>query len=322
MQRRDGPAVRDTLLWFALLGASGGAAYCLWGSWWAVPAFAVYGVLYASVSDSRWHECGHATAFKTRWMNVVVYHMASFMVLREATPWRWSHVRHHSDTIIVGRDREIAAPRPPSLLSLCLRFLAINTGFEELSHIVRHCFGRATAQEKEYIPESEFGKVFWTARVYAAIFAAVIAWSIAVRSVLPLMFVGLPTWYGAWLATVFGLTQHAGLAEDVLDHRLNCRTVYMNPIFRFIYWNMNYHVEHHMFPLVPYHALPALHEAVKSDMPPPYRGLVAAYREIIPTLLRQVKDPTYFVKRLVPPASQPSLQPASASGEALQGGVA
>ena len=54
-------------------------------------------------------------------------------------------------------------------------------------------------------------------------------------------------------------TQHAGLAEDVLDHRLNCRTVYMNPISRFIYWNMNYHVEHHMFPMVPYHALPRLH---------------------------------------------------------------
>ena len=28
---------------------------------------------------------------------------------------------------------------------------------------------------------------------------------------------------------IYGLTQHAGLAEDVLDHRLNCRTVYMNP---------------------------------------------------------------------------------------------
>ena len=64
---------------------------------------------------------------------------------------------------------------------------------------------------------------------------------------------------------MFGLTQHAGLAEDVLDHRLNSRTVYMNPVFRFLYWNMNYHVEHHMFPMVPYHALPALHAEMKAD---------------------------------------------------------
>ena len=78
------------------------------------------------------------------------------------------------------------------------------------------------------------------------------------------MYVGiLPSIYGGWLYLVFGLTQHAGLAEDVLDHRLNSRTVYMNPVLRFLYWNMNYHVEHHMFPMVPYHALPKLHEEMK-----------------------------------------------------------
>ena len=70
--------------------------------------FAIYGALYGSTSDSRWHESGHGTAFKTDWMNNVLYEIASFMVMRESTPWRWSHTRHHSDTIIVGRDPEIA----------------------------------------------------------------------------------------------------------------------------------------------------------------------------------------------------------------------
>ena len=52
----------------------------------------------------------------------------------------------------------------------------------------------------------------------------------------------------------------------------NSRTVYMNPVFRFVYWNMNYHLEHHMFPMVPYHALPALHAEMKADTPKPYHG--------------------------------------------------
>jgi Na+-transporting NADH:ubiquinone oxidoreductase subunit F len=59
-------------------------------------------------------------------------------------------------------------------------------------------------------------------------------------------------------------------------------------------------VEHHMFPLVPYHAVPRLHEAVKEDMPKPYPGLLAAYREIIPALFRQSKDAAYHVKRVLP----------------------
>jgi len=32
MKRSDGPAIKDTLLWFALLAASGAAGYALWGS--------------------------------------------------------------------------------------------------------------------------------------------------------------------------------------------------------------------------------------------------------------------------------------------------
>ena len=74
----------------------------------------------------------------------------------------------------------------------------------------------------------------------------------------------------------------------------------MNPINRYLYWNMNYHVEHHMFPLVPYHALPRLHEVVKDDMPAPYPSIFSAWREIIPAVLRQVKDPAYHVKRKLP----------------------
>src|SRR5947208_2659702 len=83
MKRKDGPAVRDTFIWFAALGCSGTLGYLFWGTWWAVPCFLVYGVVYGSSSDSRWHECGHGTAFRTRWMNDVVYHIACFMILRE-----------------------------------------------------------------------------------------------------------------------------------------------------------------------------------------------------------------------------------------------
>ncbi len=84
----------------------------------------IYGALYASTSDSRWHESSHGTAFKTDWMNNTLYEIASFMVMRESSVWRWSHTRHHSDTIIVGRDPEIAVPRPPDLIGICPEFFA------------------------------------------------------------------------------------------------------------------------------------------------------------------------------------------------------
>ena len=105
------------LLWFGLLVVFGGLGVYLWFSVWSLLCFAVYGVLYGSASDARWHECGHGTAFKTRWMNTVVYYIACFMIMRDPTVWRWSHARHHTDTIIVGRDPEIVAQRPPALVA-------------------------------------------------------------------------------------------------------------------------------------------------------------------------------------------------------------
>ena len=136
MRRKDGPAIRDTLLWFTLLGLTGWLGWHFWGTWWCLPAFIVYGVLYCSCSDSRWHECGHRTAFKTTWMNDVIYELASFMVLREPTPWRWSHTRHHTDTIIVGRDPEISVPRPPDVLGILLSFFSVKSGPKEYRKII------------------------------------------------------------------------------------------------------------------------------------------------------------------------------------------
>jgi len=307
MRRRDWPALRDTSIWLGALLLSGTLGVYFWGSWLAVPCFVVYGLLYGSSADSRWHECGHRTAFKTRWLNEFVYQIACFMLLREPTVWRWSHTRHHTDTLIVGRDPEIAVPRPPSYLHLALNLFALRSTWISLRELARHAGGQLTPAESSFIPKRERWKVPWVARIWVGIFAAVVAACVMTHSLLPVMLIGLPTIYGAPLLLFFGLTQHAGMAEDVLDHRLNTRTIYMNPLFRFLYSNMNYHVEHHMFPMVPYHALPKLHELIKADCPPPYPNCWTAYREIFAALRRQRRDPDWQVARPLPDASVQAL---------------
>jgi MocE subfamily Rieske [2Fe-2S] domain protein len=300
LERRDGPAIRDTILWFALLGLTAWGTIALWGTWWVILPYMLYSVLYATASDSRWHEAGHGTAFKTDWMNNALYEIASFMVMRESTIWRWSHTRHHSDTIIVGRDPEIQIPRPPDIAAHLQSFFNLGNYRGYYPGLIRHALGRMSADEKTYIPESEFPKIHRKARIVLAIYLSTIACAIVVKSWVPVFLIILPHFFGTWLMIVHNTPQHAGLAENVLDHRLNCRTVYMNPFSRFIYWSMNYHVEHHMFPLVPYHALSRLHALIKDDCPPPYPSILSAWREILPTVLRQVKDPAYHVKRQLP----------------------
>ncbi len=314
--RTDLRACRDTLLWLVLLVGTGLAAWYAIGSWWAVPAFAVYGALYGGAADSRWHEMGHGTAFRSSWLNDLIYYPACFMLLRGPTLWRWSHVRHHTDTIIVGRDPEIIFPRPPTPTMVLSTFCGLRVVFPMLRRHLRHAAGRVDDDAKQFVPTDQQRRLVWESRAFIAILAAVAVWCVVAGTIVPALYIGLPSIYGAWLLVFFGLTQHAGLREDVLDHRLNSRTVYMNPIFRFLYSNMNYHVEHHIFPTVPYHALPALHAEIKDHLAPALPNSMAAYREIVSTLARQRHDPNWeLTGRAVPeaPASERAVVQVGAS---------
>ncbi|MDH3661772.1 MAG: fatty acid desaturase [Alphaproteobacteria bacterium] len=300
MKRCDGPALRNYGLWLTLVIATGLLAFFSYGGWLALPAFLVFGTFYASGAESRFHECLHGTPFKSRRLNECFLHLTGFMSLKNGYLWRWSHARHHTDTIVVGRDPEIAYPRPPDISGMVLNLLHLRAGTNELKRTLRISVGRLSEDEKDYVPETERPKVILVARIYLAVLVGAVFLAILAGSWLPVLLIGLPTFYGSWLHSALSAMQHAGLAEDAPDHRLNSRTVHLNPVFHFIYANMNYHVEHHMFPMVPFHGLPDLHEEIKTDCPPAYDGMIAAYREMIPALKKQLSDPTHFVRRTLP----------------------
>jgi fatty acid desaturase len=145
--------------------------------------------------------------------------------------------------------------------------------------------------------------MIWNSRVLLAAYAAVFAWAIATASWLPLMLLFFPRMYGAWLHELLAKAQDGALAIDVRDHRRNSRTIIMDPVLRFLYWNMNYHVEHHLFPTVPFHALPKAREAVADQMPPAVRGVWAAWKEMAPVFLRQQREPDFHIEPRLPEAA-------------------
>ncbi len=305
MKREDAPSLRHFGLWLVLLIGGGAGAILTWGSWGCVPFFLVYGVIYC-MSDHHAHELSHGTPFKTRWLNEGLYHLNGFMTLHESGYWRWSHTRHHTDTLLVGRDPEIAVMTPPNIRALLLNFFFLEAGWTQISGMVRRAFGQIAGDGEHFIPPAERSNVIWTARAYLAVFALTILACIVWQSVLPALLIVTPRFYGGFMAQLFNITQHAGLREDIRDHRLNTRTFLTNPVFRFLYFNMNYHIEHHMFPMVPWHRLPKLHAVIKDQCPPAYPSLWACYRDIIPALRRQLTDPAWYIRRPLPGSAVPA----------------
>ncbi|MEO0676395.1 MAG: fatty acid desaturase [Pseudomonadota bacterium] len=288
LEKNDWIAGRDAAIWIGLIALTGGLAAALYPSWWALPIWLAYGVLYGSGADARWHECGHRTAFKSVWANEVIYQIASFMLIRNPVVWRSSHMRHHTDTIVVGRDPEIQLMRPPDLRRLLLNLVGIPYMVDHVKRLALHASGKLHPEEETFVPEADRPKVIRIARIWVTIFAAAIAAALIWQTWLPLLLIGGPRFYGGWHMVMTGTLQHLGLAENVSDHRLNTRTVMMNRVNRFLYLNMNYHLEHHMFTQVPYYNLPKLHALIAHECPAPDASIWAAYRRLIPVLRRQL----------------------------------
>jgi fatty acid desaturase len=169
------------------------------------------------------------------------------------------------------------------------------------SHMIHHSYTQLTDTDLEIqAPESEFHKIFWSSRFTLGLHLAVIALAIILRSWLPILLFTLPRLYGGWLIWLLILAQHSGLQEDVLDHRLSTRSIRLNPFLSFLYMHMENHIEHHVYPNIPFHSLRRFRRVVDVQMPPACTSLWAACREMFPALWRQRRDAGYFIRRELP----------------------
>ena len=303
MTRQDARPMRDMLIWLGLMGLCAGMTIYMWGSGWAVLPLYAYAVLYSTGSQSREHETGHGTAFKTKAYNKFFFELTSFMVLRESFLRTKSHDTHHQHTIVTDKDPEIVTPAPPDYLALLLNLFMLKRSVNGIGDIFVHSLNRLTKKDQNNglsaLPDGAAGK----ARLWVAILVGTGGLSLYLSSWLPLMLIGpVPTIFGGTLRHLFALSQHVGLAQNVYDYRMNTRTIYLGPVLGFLYMNMQYHLEHHLYPNVPYYNLPALHEAIKDKCPPAYNGLWPVFAELLPVLWRQRRDPAYFIERPVPVA--------------------
>jgi fatty acid desaturase len=299
LKRDDGHAFIYFGLWLALLVAVGAFACFLYPSALSIPVFLIYGVIYTG-NNPRWHECSHGTPFKTGWLNEFFYWLCGSMELRDMVDFRWSHSRHHSFTIQKEVDPEIPAQRPPNLWAFFLDFFYLWNGPLALKNLILHSLGIVSKKAEAYVPKDEYQRMFWSAR--AALLPHIVAIGLAIgfKSWLPVLLFGLPRFYGGFLIWTFIVLQHAGLEENVWDHRRNCRSFTLDPLTSFLFMNMENHIEHHMYPLVPFHALPALNKRIQDQLPKPYNGLLGALRELIVVLFKQRKDFGATIRRILP----------------------
>ena len=306
-KKSDIKGLKHVTFYFGLLFVIGFFAYKTWGTWWSLFWFLVYGNIFC-FSNPIWHETGHKTAFKSKFLNELFYYISCFMSHFEPIRWRYTHFIHHGNTYSTKDpyDHEIEygnnfKETPNKLIINIIPFGELffyknNISFE----IVKHAFGINTPVMLDSIPEAMRPKCILISRIFVIFWILIITSSVLASSWLPVLYLLLPQFYGKTLHKLIAFTQHAGLARDIKDHRATSREMYLNPILSFLYWKMEYHLTHHLFPTVPSYNLDKLHNHIKHQIPEPNKGLIDAFKEIIPAIMKQKNDPSFFIKKNLP----------------------
>ena len=296
--------------------ATGLSAYYLFTHqvWWGfIVALFAHGTV-ASFFTAPRHELCHTTVFRTKWINEAFLRVFSLFGWLNFHVYRFSHSYHHRYTLFIEGDREEVMPKTPSLRVLyLLQLFTVNvTGGYQSQGLVptmrsffRLAFNRLDKPFNSWGPElyaehpTEGRQAVNWARLVIAFHAAVILVSVGIGDPIIAVLVSGSPFIANWLRYFVGVPMHCGLRSGVADFRKCVRTITLDPISEFLYWHMNWHLEHHMYAAVPCYNLKCLHRAVASDMPAP-RTLVGAWREMRETWRRQQVEPGYAFDTPVP----------------------
>ena len=267
---------------FAALHGSALAATGAWlwwglGTWWAVPALAIYGIVLAHLF-ALLHEATHRTAFRTRWANVVAAWITGVIVGPPPHYFALEHTAHHRNTQEAEHDPELI-PVPATVGRYVWLVAGAPYWWWIARTLVAHAGGRFLAFER-FVPDRFRPVVVREARVVATVYAAAIVISLATGSTLVLWFWLLPRLVGEPVMRIARLSEHAGRPRTA-DVTENTPSLRVPAPLRVLAWNMPYHAEHHVAPSVPFHALPRLHELVDPRLQGRDGGYLAAQLDIL-----------------------------------------
>lgn len=284
LQRRsDGPGLRFLAIHLCALAATGALIHVTLGSLLVVPAMLLHGTVIVLLFGPL-HECTHGTAFKSRWLNQAVAWLAAILTLRPALYFKYRHATHHTYTQHPELDPDIV-PMPRSLRDYVKMILGLSFWGKLIGTLYRGVTGRFNAEERSFIPQVEWRRVAWEARILCALYLAVLVVSVALGTWAAVLYWLLPRVMGEPVLRAIRMAEHTG-AEETPDLLSNTRTTLCNPLLRTLYWNMPYHAEHHLATSVPFHALPGLHREVRGKL----RHLAPNYFSVHAGILRGLRQ--------------------------------
>jgi fatty acid desaturase len=276
-RRSDALGLRQLSLHSLMLAATAWLVFASRGGLWLLPAMLVHGIVLDFLFCAL-HESVHRTAFASRRLNDAVAWFAGALLLLPPEFFRAFHFTHHRFTQDATRDPELARPPPSTLVAYLWHISGFPNWTKRLTVTLRHAI---TGRVREpFVAEGKRKAIVREARILWAVYAAILAASLIFRSGAALIYWIVPAMLGQPFLRMYLLAEHAGCAMND-DPYANTRTTYTNGLVRSLTWQMPFHVEHHAFPAVPFHALRQVNELTRSRIEVSAPGYLSVHTALI-----------------------------------------
>ncbi|WP_181280218.1 fatty acid desaturase [Aphanothece minutissima] len=284
-ERRDGPGWRRLTFHLAVLGLGA----LLWGWPWpqALPGAGFWALRLTGLLLLGWglafgfcamHECGHRTAFAGKGLNDTVAWWAGLLSFYNADYYRRYHQWHHRFTHQPGLDPELEEAPPSTLAAYLLELSGIPWWIGKLRG---HTAGlRGDFGGRPYIPAEAAAAVTRSIRLQVAVYAALLAASFWQGNGALFWYWLLPLAVGQPLLRFVLMAEHGGCSTDS-NGLSNTRTTRTLPPLRWLMWEMPFHVEHHLYPSVPFHALAEAHRHLAPHEVHTGQGYLSVHRDFL-----------------------------------------
>lgn len=231
------------------------------------------------------HELSHNTVFERKETNSFFLRITSFLTWSNYVYFARTHTIHHRHTLESHVDVEVPTTKCIAVLKV---FVTSTFDVGRLLRTIKtqwnNSHGVVQGPSADLFPPSNTALLDDLKRAARTIlvgqFTLIIAFAVTGWWQLILL-VNLAPFIGNGLPNLLASAQHCGKMMDTGDYRESTRTVVLNPILSFLYWNMNYHVEHHMYPGVPCYNLRRLHRLLADDLEPPTVGIVGILEAVL-----------------------------------------
>jgi len=254
------------------------------GRWWLPAALMLQGLVLVALFAAM-HECVHYSAFRRRRLNEIVGWLAGLGILFNATYYRQFHFAHHRYAQDPARDPELlTAPPPRSRPAYWWRVSALPYWQARAENLGRLSRGRF--EGLDFVVPAVRPEIVRSVRIMLVVLAVLALASLALRTDALLWYWLLPLALGLPFLRLYLLSEHTGCTEDD-DGLTNTRTTVSVWPVRFLMWNLPYHAEHHLYPSIPFHRLPATHGWLRRHLAMVAPGYVAVQRGLYAGLPRR-----------------------------------